>query len=204
MSLNLLTVLLIISAASSYELTSNGLKIYHRVQHQSHLIHYPIRRLRLPVSNVLISYTGTGPCYDVHECSLRMTGLRRYHTEINNWPSIGYNFLVGSDGNIYEGCGWDTEVFHASDSPTQYLLIGLIGDRNHVIINGNQLRAVQKLLEWGVHEGKLSRDYRVDGHRQKTEMMNPHDGMYKNVDMIPHWHGQLFTRTFYLLTVAAY
>lgn len=31
----------------------------------------------------------------------------------NGWWDIGYNFLIGGDGNVYEGRGWDTTGAHA-------------------------------------------------------------------------------------------
>ena len=34
------------------------------------------------------------------------------------WDDIGYNFLVGEDGNVYEGRGWDTVGAHAAPHNT--------------------------------------------------------------------------------------
>lgn len=28
------------------------------------------------------------------------------------WPDIGYSFIIGEDGNIYEGRGWNTIGAH--------------------------------------------------------------------------------------------
>lgn len=30
-------------------------------------------------------------------------------------PDISYNFVIGGDGTIYEGLGWDKEGFFAKD-----------------------------------------------------------------------------------------
>lgn len=32
--------------------------------------------------------------------------------ESKNWDDIGYNFLVGGDGEVYEGRGWDKQGAH--------------------------------------------------------------------------------------------
>ena len=34
-------------------------------------------------------------------------GIQDWHITGNGWCDIGYSFLVGGDGNVYEGRGWD-------------------------------------------------------------------------------------------------
>ena len=46
----------------------------------------------------------------------------------NNWSDIGYNFLVGEDGNIYEGRGWMKRGAHAPDYNSESIGICVIGD----------------------------------------------------------------------------
>lgn len=36
--------------------------------------------------------------------------MQTFHIESRGWGDIAYNFLVGGDGSIYVGRGWDTEV----------------------------------------------------------------------------------------------
>lgn len=33
--------------------------------------------------------------------------------DVNGWSDIGYNFVVGEDGLVYEGRGWSTVGAHA-------------------------------------------------------------------------------------------
>jgi N-acetylmuramoyl-L-alanine amidase len=44
------------------------------------------------------------------------------------WPDIGYNFLVGEDGNVYEGRGWDAVGAHAVPYNSNSIGICVIGD----------------------------------------------------------------------------
>ena len=66
------------------------------------------------------------------------------------WPDIGYNFLVGEDGNVYEGRGWDTvgaySVPHNSDS----IGIAFIGNFNDRKPNDAALNATKRLISCGI------------------------------------------------------
>lgn len=35
------------------------------------------------------------------------------HQIDNKWADIGYHFLVGENGKVYEGRGWNREAAHA-------------------------------------------------------------------------------------------
>jgi len=43
------------------------------------------------------------------------------------WWDIGYNFLIGEDGNAYEGRGWDYVGAHAPGYNTQSIGICILG-----------------------------------------------------------------------------
>ena len=43
------------------------------------------------------------------------------------WNDIGYNFLVGGDGQAYEGRGWETLGAHASNWNSESIGICAIG-----------------------------------------------------------------------------
>lgn len=42
-----------------------------------------------------------------------MLFLKNYHMDNEDYWDIGYNFLIGGDGSVYEGRGWDTVGAHA-------------------------------------------------------------------------------------------
>lgn len=39
--------------------------------------------------------------------------LKDFHMDVREWDDIAYSFLVGEDGLVYEGRGWDTVGSHA-------------------------------------------------------------------------------------------
>jgi N-acetylmuramoyl-L-alanine amidase len=48
--------------------------------------------------------------------------------DTNKWNDIGYNFLVGEDGNVYEGRGWNTVGTHAGNFNKKSIGICFIGN----------------------------------------------------------------------------
>jgi peptidoglycan recognition protein len=54
-------------------------------------------------------------------------GFQDYHMDSNGWSDIGYNFLVGGDGNIYEGRGWERVGAHAPGYNSNSMGICFIG-----------------------------------------------------------------------------
>lgn len=66
------------------------------------------------------------------------------------WADIGYNFLVGEDGNAYEGRGWDRVGAHATNYNSVSLGISVIGSFSSKLPNDAALNVVQKLISCGV------------------------------------------------------
>ena len=38
--------------------------------------------------------------------------MQTFHMESKGWDDIGYNFMIGGDGAVYEGRGWDSQGAH--------------------------------------------------------------------------------------------
>lgn len=47
-------------------------------------------------------------------------------TFASGWDDIGYNFIVGEDGNVYEGRGWDIVGAHAGVNTYNQQSLGII------------------------------------------------------------------------------
>ncbi|XP_054290647.1 peptidoglycan-recognition protein LF-like isoform X4 [Macrosteles quadrilineatus] len=60
-----------------------------------------------PLEKVFITMdTASHPCYDKETCLGIVADLQKRHMTNDGAPDIRYNFLVGGDGNVYEGRGW--------------------------------------------------------------------------------------------------
>ncbi|XP_054261656.1 peptidoglycan-recognition protein SB2-like isoform X2 [Macrosteles quadrilineatus] len=60
---------------------------------------------KTPVQHMVITWTYTDPCETKEECIKAVQEIQKDHLE-RGANDIQYNFLVGGDGNIYEGRGW--------------------------------------------------------------------------------------------------
>lgn len=67
-------------------------------------------------------------CYDVKTCSAIVREYQNMHLDERGFYDIGYSFVIGEDGNAYEGRGWDYVGAHAPGYNTQSIGICIIGD----------------------------------------------------------------------------
>lgn len=111
--------------------------------------------------------------------------------ESRGWDDIGYNFLVGGDGNGYEGRGWNKQGAHTKGFNEKSICIAFIGTFNKIEPPQRQLKAAQKIIEQGIHLKKLSPDYRLYGHRQLSPTESPGTALYEIITKWPHWSNDL-------------
>ena len=89
----------------------------------------PAATLPRPVPSVIIHHGGTNTfCTNQTRCAEIVRAYQNYHMDTNGWIDIGYNFLVGEDGNVYEGRGWTRVDAHAAGCNTRSIGICFIGD----------------------------------------------------------------------------
>jgi len=68
------------------------------------------------------------------------------------WWDIGYNYLVGEDGNVYEGCGWDHVGAHVRYYNYVSLGFSVIGDFSKRLPNKAALDVVKQLIACALHK----------------------------------------------------
>ncbi|XP_043650701.1 peptidoglycan-recognition protein SB2 isoform X2 [Drosophila teissieri] len=84
-------------------------------------------RLMVPVRLIIIHHTVTAPCFNAHQCQLALRQIRADHMR-RKFRDIGYNFLIGGDGRIYEGLGFGIRGEHAPNYNSQSIGIAFIGN----------------------------------------------------------------------------
>ncbi|CAF1590806.1 unnamed protein product [Rotaria magnacalcarata] len=120
-------------------------------------------KLVTPVPYVAIHHT-TGPqCTDLDDCISLVQSFQRYHLKEHKWGDIGYNFVVGNNGHVFEGRGWNHTGSHCKRYNNQSIGIGVIGDFSNVSPSKSILNAVQSLINCGITYGFIQKNYTVLG-----------------------------------------
>ncbi|XP_064544483.1 peptidoglycan-recognition protein LC isoform X5 [Drosophila montana] len=146
-----------------------------------------LTNLTLPVHRVIISHTAAEGCESRDVCEARVRVVQNFHMDGWNWDHIGYNFLVGGDGTVYEGRGWDSQGAHTLGYNNDSIGISFIGTFIKIHPTEEQLQACQLLLEEGVRLKKLVPDYKLYGHRQLSATESPGEILYSIIQTWPHW-----------------
>lgn len=94
---------------------------------------------------------------------------------------IAYNFLIGGDGAVYVGRGWDKIGEHTNNYNTGTIGIAFIGGFNEEEPPKCQLEAAQKLIDEGVQSRMLHNEYYLYGQRQLISTKSPGDALYKSI-----------------------
>lgn len=147
----------------------------------------PLDRLTTPVPYVIISHTASDNCSKIAECVYRVRLIQSFHVDSLQWSDIGYNFLVGGDGFAYAGRGWDYIGAHTYGYNNISIGISFIGTFVHVKPPFQQLQAAQLLIDRGVKLNKISKNYKLLGHRQLSATESPGQKLFDEIKKWPHW-----------------
>ncbi|XP_060586611.1 peptidoglycan recognition protein 1-like [Ruditapes philippinarum] len=142
----------------------------------------------LPVKYVFIHHGAIGSCYTKASCTRMVKGYQNYHMANNGWSDIGYSFVVGEDGNVYEARGWDAVGAHTNGYNDVGLGICVIGNFENRKPNEAALNAIKQLIACGFHNGKLSPVYSLLGHRDVRSTSCPGLSFYNLIQKWPHYN----------------
>ncbi|XP_072388348.1 uncharacterized protein [Diabrotica undecimpunctata] len=81
-----------------------------------------------PPPYVVVHHSATHSCFSVENCTKLVRSIQNYHMDNNVWEDIGYNFLIGGDGTIYEGRGYGIHGAHSIPYNARSLGVCLLGN----------------------------------------------------------------------------
>ncbi|KAM6957102.1 peptidoglycan recognition protein 6 [Aplochiton taeniatus] len=146
--------------------------------------------LSLPLSNMYIhhTYTPSSPCLSFQQCSEDMRAMQRFHQDDRGWDDIGYSFVAGSDGYIYEGRGWQWQGAHTKGYNSKGYGVSFIGDYSSSLPSQRAMELVRdRLASCAVGGGRLVSNFSLYGHRQLVDTTCPGDALYSEIKGWEHY-----------------
>ncbi|XP_030830158.1 peptidoglycan-recognition protein 2 isoform X1 [Strongylocentrotus purpuratus] len=142
-----------------------------------------------PAAFVVLHHTNMAECFTYDECCKMMRSIQDFHMDVREWDDIAYSFLVGEDGLVYEGRGWDTVGSHAPWYNFRSLGVSIMGDFTTKIPNQKAVDAVNYIINCAITNKKLDPDYVLISHRQATPNRTcPGElALFKGIQSWPHW-----------------
>ncbi|XP_065361371.1 peptidoglycan-recognition protein SD-like [Calliphora vicina] len=147
--------------------------------------------LELPVSRVIIAHTAGNDCSTKDLCSQQVRNIQNYHMTKFHIDDIAYNFLIGNDGNVYEGRGWTNQGALVKGYNVGSFGIVFMGNFMKELPSEKALVAAKALMEKLVNLQKLKEDYKIYAHSQLMPTISPGDALLAEIKTWPKWTNQI-------------
>lgn len=147
--------------------------------------------LSLPLQYLFIhhTYEPSSPCLSFPDCSRGMRSMQRFHQEERGWSDIGYSFVVGSDGYVYEGAGWNIVGKHTRNQNSVGYGVSIIGNYTAVLPSRYSMDLVRRrLVQCALDGGRLVANFTIHGHRQAVNYTTcPGDAFFSEISRWEHF-----------------
>ncbi|XP_075042016.1 peptidoglycan recognition protein 1-like [Mixophyes fleayi] len=145
--------------------------------------------LTTPVKYVIIHHTEGASCDSINTCSAEVSNIQNDDMKRpREWCDIGYNFLIGEDGEVYEGRGWTTQGNYTESYNSISISIGFIGDFTDHPPNSTALFAAEHLIACGMYKRYISKCYILKGLRDVDDTTCLcEDSLYRVIQGWPHY-----------------
>nr|XP_015196380.1 PREDICTED: peptidoglycan-recognition protein SC2-like [Lepisosteus oculatus]XP_015196381.1 PREDICTED: peptidoglycan-recognition protein SC2-like [Lepisosteus oculatus]XP_015196382.1 PREDICTED: peptidoglycan-recognition protein SC2-like [Lepisosteus oculatus]XP_015196383.1 PREDICTED: peptidoglycan-recognition protein SC2-like [Lepisosteus oculatus]XP_015196384.1 PREDICTED: peptidoglycan-recognition protein SC2-like [Lepisosteus oculatus]XP_015196385.1 PREDICTED: peptidoglycan-recognition pro len=130
-------------------------------------------------ARAVIHHTALASCGGADSCGALVRRIQLAHMEGRGFDDIGYNFLIGGDGSVFEGRGWGIVGAHTKRCNADSLGIALMGHFSSEAPSPAALSAARQLLDCGVAQGHLRPDFTLLGHRDVGDTECPGDQLYQ-------------------------
>lgn len=158
------------------------------------------------------------------QCSQMVRNLQKADMRTDGLDDIRYNFLIGGDGSVFEGRGFNGLGQHTPNYNDNSLGIALIGRFDKVAPTEAQVLALRKLLQFGIAWEYLRSNYELFGYDQLvpgdddqpppqrqgmtssssspasvavgSRMANPGAKLFEIIRKWPHWTENNFYKTY--------
>lgn len=111
-----------------------------------------------------------------------------FRIHILEWDDVGYNFLIGEDGCVYEGRGWNKVGAHTLGWNKNSVAFAFLGNYNDRRPKPLALKALRGAISYGIKNGHISPYYTLYGHRDKRPTNSPGNYLYAEIRNFKHYH----------------
>lgn len=143
------------------------------------------------VFQILVFHTRGEQCKDLHSCGSIVRSIQSNSIQ-SNCSDLPYNFLVGGDGQTYEGRGWSFESgFDQVPKSNISLTVGFIGNFTVLQPPKQQIEEMKAWIRESIRKQKLAANYKVFGVRNITESRLDGDGLFRKIEKWSNWDSVL-------------
>ena len=139
------------------------------------------------VPYLFIHHSAGAECFNFDDCAAEIRSIQNYHMDTNDWSDIGYSFLIGGDGMVYEGRGWGIVGAHTLGFNSVGYGVDFIGDFTDHDPQQVAQDAYMLLANCAVALGYVPSTYELYGHRQTGNTECPGNYFYQTIQDYPHW-----------------
>lgn len=143
------------------------------------------QNMATPVNHVFIHHTAGQTCSTTSACSKVARDTQNFHMNKRGWADLGYNFLVGGDGKIYEGRGWNKVGAHTVNYNSKAIAISFMGNFDKTLPSAAMRNAARQLIDCGVKKGYIRKTRQIHGHRDAACTACPGAALYNNIKTWP-------------------
>ncbi|CAG9799118.1 unnamed protein product [Chironomus riparius] len=182
-----IVLVLILNKAEDDKNETSVLKIISKNEWGAVPINDTLDDLILPLSRIIICHTVTKECLTKDTCLENVQFMQKLHLGPDfKFSDIGYNFIIGGDGNVYEGRGWYKQGAHTSGYNRGSIGIAYIGNFSNKLPNKKQLAAGLALIAEGIKKKIFSSEYEVFGASQLRNTQSPGEEFLTLIKTWPH------------------
>lgn len=168
-----------------YNDTLGNHSVFYRKQWRGLPPTYPPISIKHPIDLVIVSCSFKKFCKTSKSCAKSVRKLQKRHQSSEyNFFDIGYNFMIGRQGSIYVGTGWDYRNFFGKIS----ISIAFLGNFVFDELTEEMEDAFFDLIEQGLKLKKLSEDFILIGENQTyPDTLSPGENVYKLMKSWDHF-----------------
>ncbi|XP_072939774.1 uncharacterized protein [Epargyreus clarus] len=146
-----------------------------------------VQYLNVPLDLVVVQHTVTQSCSNDQSCAEIVRDIQKIHMEQAFLWDIGPSFLIGSNGKIYQGRGWNQVPIHTFGYNNQSFGIAFIGNFIDQEPSAQALQSAQALIQCGVEKEKLSANHNVVVQSQLVRTESPGKKLFNKIRTWPDW-----------------